>query len=87
MSITEDSDDNWASRMEGLCIALDVDSAAAKKSIESFLDVKGNFTLDVSIFDSCLSLPKWDSTATKKLLLDALKTFGNIFQNMGSKSC
>lgn len=48
MSRSEDSEENLIAKMDSLCSNLNVDPAAAKKSKESFLDIKRNYTLDVS---------------------------------------
>lgn len=46
MSQLEDSEENLIAQMDGLCTNLNVDPVAAKKSKESFLDIKRNYTLD-----------------------------------------
>lgn len=48
MSKQEDSEENWISAMDNLCSKLNVDPVAAKKSKESFSEIKQNYTLDVS---------------------------------------
>lgn len=78
MSKTEESDDNWVSKMESLCSALNVDTAAAKKSMDSILDVKGNFTLDVSILNELNIITEVPYVL---FLLNALITFTQIFIN------
>lgn len=54
MSILEDGEENWVAKMDSLCSNLNVDPVAAKKSKESFLDIKKNYTLDVSIYQILL---------------------------------
>ncbi|CAH2089413.1 unnamed protein product [Euphydryas editha] len=49
MSKQEDSDENWISAMDNLCSKLNVDPVAAKKSKESFSEIKLNYTLDGDI--------------------------------------
>lgn len=48
MSDAEENTEQWISQMDSLCSNLDVDPAAAEKSKNSFLEIKRNFTLDVS---------------------------------------
>lgn len=48
MAKTEESEEYWKTKMDSLCSSLNVDPVAAEKSKESFLEVKRNFTLDVS---------------------------------------
>lgn len=49
MSKLEDNEENWIDKMNSLCSDLNVDPVAAQKSKESFLEIKRNYTLDVSI--------------------------------------
>lgn len=49
MSKPEESEENWISALDNLCSQLNVDPAAAEKSKKSFLEIKRNYTLDVSI--------------------------------------
>lgn len=49
MSILEDSEDSCIAKMDSLCSDLNVDPVAAQKAKESFLEIKRNYTLDVSI--------------------------------------
>lgn len=49
MSKPDDSEEHWISQMEGLCSNLNVDPVAAKKSKDSFLEIRRNYTLDVSV--------------------------------------
>lgn len=49
MSNLEESEENWIAKMDSLCSNLNVDPVAAKKSKESFLEIKRNYSLDVSI--------------------------------------
>lgn len=51
MSNQEESDENWIAAMDDLCLQLNVDAGATKKSKDSFAEIKRNFTLDVSILD------------------------------------
>ncbi|PZC83765.1 hypothetical protein B5X24_HaOG206922 [Helicoverpa armigera] len=46
MSKLDDSEDNWIATMDSLCSDLNVDPVAAKKSKESFLEIKRNYSLD-----------------------------------------
>ncbi|CAB3228947.1 unnamed protein product [Arctia plantaginis] len=46
MSNLEDSEENWMAKMDSLCSNLNVDPVAAKKSKESFLEIKRNYSLD-----------------------------------------
>lgn len=48
MSSTEESEERWMAEMDNICSNLNMDPAAAEKSKESFLEIKRNFTLDVS---------------------------------------
>lgn len=50
MSKPEDGEENWITKIDNLCSTLNVDSIAAKKAKDSFLEIKRNYTLDVSIF-------------------------------------
>lgn len=49
MAKPEDSEENWIEQLDTLCSDLNVDPVAAKKSKESFLEIKRHYTLDVSI--------------------------------------
>jgi hypothetical protein len=49
MSRPDDAEDNWKQILDGLCTNLNVDPVAAKKSKDSFLEIKRNYTLDVSV--------------------------------------
>lgn len=49
MSILEDSEENLIAKMDSLCSDLNVDPVAVQKSKESFLEIKRNYSLDVSI--------------------------------------
>lgn len=49
----EEMDEHWVSKIDSICSSLNVDPVAAKKSKESFAEVKRNFTLDVSNCGSC----------------------------------
>lgn len=51
MAKPEDSEENWIEQLDTLCSDLNVDPVAAKKSKESFLEIKRHYTLDVSIID------------------------------------
>nr|XP_049701011.1 retinoblastoma-like protein 1 isoform X1 [Helicoverpa armigera] len=46
MSKLDDSEDSWIATMDSLCSDLNVDPVAAKKSKESFLEIKRNYSLD-----------------------------------------
>lgn len=43
-----DENEDWIEKMEDLCSNLNVDSSAAKKSKDSFSEIKRNYILDVS---------------------------------------
>lgn len=45
----EENEDNWIATLDNLCSQLNVDPVAAKKARDSFLEIKRNYTLDVSI--------------------------------------
>lgn len=49
MSKSEDSEIDLIEMMNNLCSQLNVDPVAAKKSRDTFLEIKRNYTLDVSI--------------------------------------
>ncbi|XP_050352885.1 retinoblastoma-like protein 2 isoform X1 [Nymphalis io] len=49
MSKQDESEDNWIAAMDNLCSKLNVDPVAAKKSKESFSEIKQNYTLDGDI--------------------------------------
>lgn len=49
MAKPEESEENWVATMDNLCSQLNVDPGAAKKSKESYSEIKQNYTLDVSI--------------------------------------
>lgn len=49
MSNLEENEESLIAKMDSLCSNLNVDPAAAKKSKDSFLEIKRNYTLDVSI--------------------------------------
>lgn len=46
----DESEESWIEELDNLCSKLNVDPVAAKKSRDSFLDIKRNYTLDVSNF-------------------------------------
>ncbi|XP_063626607.1 retinoblastoma-like protein 1 [Cydia splendana] len=46
MSKSEENEENWISTMDNLCSKLNVDTVAAKKAKDSFLEIKRNYTLD-----------------------------------------
>ncbi|KAL0820377.1 hypothetical protein ABMA28_006268 [Loxostege sticticalis] len=46
MAKPEDSEENWIEQLDTLCSDLNVDPVAAKKSKESFLEIKRHYTLD-----------------------------------------
>ncbi|XP_050674700.1 retinoblastoma-like protein 2 isoform X2 [Leptidea sinapis] len=46
MSKPEDNDENWIAALDNLCSQLNVDPVAAKKSKQSFAEIRRNFTLD-----------------------------------------
>lgn len=48
MSKQEESEDNLIADLDNLCSKLNVDPVAAKKAKDSFLEIKQNYTLDVS---------------------------------------
>lgn len=50
MAKSEDNEKSWITQMDELCSNLNVDPVAAQKSKDSFLEIKRNYTLDVSIF-------------------------------------
>lgn len=49
MSRQEETEESIIAKINLLCAELNVDSAAANKVKESFLEIKRNYTLDVSI--------------------------------------
>lgn len=49
MSNQEESEEYWIAAIDNLCLKLNVDTYTAKKSRDSFLEIKRNYTLDVSI--------------------------------------
>ncbi|CAG9564115.1 unnamed protein product [Danaus chrysippus] len=46
MAKPEESEENWVATMDNLCSQLNVDPGAAKKSKESYSEIKQNYTLD-----------------------------------------
>ncbi|XP_072943092.1 retinoblastoma-like protein 1 isoform X2 [Epargyreus clarus] len=46
MSKPEESEENWIAAMDNLCCKLNVDPVAAKKSRESFAEIRQNYTLE-----------------------------------------